>query len=90
MKIKLPENNFGSSPKDEVKDLILNWFKKMNSKAGHVMDQRNLLQSVSMKLNPKQDKVADEAINELVQDGLIEVKDNKLLVLTEKGVDHIY
>jgi len=90
MKIKMPNNDFTSSPKDDVRDMILGWFKRNNSDVGHVMDERNLQHSIVMKLNPKQKKVFDETINELVKDGLIEIKNDKLLVLTEKGVDYIY
>lgn len=90
MKINIPNNDFASSPKDDVRNMILDWFKRNNSDVGHVMDERNLLHSILMKLNPKQNKVFDEAIDELVKDGLIEIKNNKLLILTKKGVNHIY
>ncbi len=91
MKINIQNiQDLSSSPKDEVKDKIMSWFKKSNSDVGHVMDERNLLQSIYMKLNPKQKNVLEEAIDELVQNDLIEIKNDKLLVLTEKGVDLIY
>lgn len=91
MKINIQNiQDLSSSPKDEVKDKIMSWFKKSNSDVGHVMDERNLLQSIYMKLNPKQKNVFDEAIEELVQNEFITIKDEKLLVLTEKGVDSIF
>lgn len=91
MKINIQNiQDLSSSPKDEVKDKIMSWFKKSNSDVGDVMDERNLLQSIYMKLNPKQKNVFDEAIEELVQNEFITIKDEKLLVLTEKGVDSIF
>lgn len=87
--INLPEK-IDSSPKEDVKNMILSWFKETNSKAGHTLDQRNFLHSIQLKLNPKQEEKINEAVNDLVEEGLVEINEIKSIVLTEKGVDAIY
>ncbi len=75
------------SPKNEVKDMFMKWFQKHNI-VGQIMSKQDIVQNILTKINAKQEDALASAINELKQDGLIEVKEDGLtLSLTQKGVD---
>lgn len=60
------------------------WFKKNNS-VGYVMSKQDMVRNILTKLNAKQESSLEEAINELKNEGLIEVKeDGVTLVLIKK------
>ena len=72
------------TPKNEVKQMFRNWFKKRNE-AGQVMTKQDVINSVLKNLNKEQDKFLEEAMDEMVQEGLIEVQeDGVTLVLRRK------
>ena len=77
-----------SSPTQEIKNSILNWFRGNNCDVGHVISDKHLLH-MSINWNPKKKKAIEGAIKELINEGLIEDHSNGF-ALTEKGVDHIY
>lgn len=68
--------------------MFMNWFKSSRAVAGHVMGKADVIKNVLKKLDSKQDKIFEKAMNELKSDGLIEVQeDGVTLVLTQKGAD---
>lgn len=74
--------------KKEVQEIIMGWFRKTNSRAGDVLPQRSL--NFDIKLNPKQQDEFINAVEDLINQGLIEFAENKGLRLTKQGVDFIY
>ena len=75
------------TPKDEVKNMFMNWFRK-NRNVGQIMSKQNVIKNVLTKLDIKQNKVLDVAMNDLKKSGLIETQeDGVTLVLTQKGFD---
>ncbi len=83
--------NSSNNPKDRVKNCILDWFRKMNAEAGNVLSPRQFNSLIlQCNFNPKEKKVIHEVINELVDEGLIEIKDQEKFVLTKKGEDFLY
>ncbi|DAB27366.1 MAG: hypothetical protein A2513_11155 [Sulfurimonas sp. RIFOXYD12_FULL_33_39] len=71
------------TPKNEVKEMFINWFKK-NNNIGQIMTKQDVVQNILTKLNAKQDDALEEAMNELKKDGLFEIKeDGVTLVLTK-------
>jgi len=77
------------TPKDEVKEMFRNWFKK-NHSVGQVMSKQNVIKDILTKLDSKQNKVLDVAMNELKSSGFMEVKDDGVtLVLTQIGFDSL-
>lgn len=70
--------------------MFMNWFKSAKAAEGHVMGKQDVINNVLRKLDSKQDKIFERAMNELKSDGIIEVKeDGVTLVLTQKGADFI-
>lgn len=77
------------TPKDEVKEMFKAWFRK-NRKVGKVMSKQSVVKDILTKLDTKQNKVLDIAMNELKSSGFIETKeDGVTLVLTQKGFDSL-
>ncbi|QOY51990.1 hypothetical protein [Candidatus Sulfurimonas baltica] len=77
------------APKNEVKEMFINWFKK-NNNVGQIMSKQDVVKNILTKLDAKQNDALEKAMNELKRDGLIEVKeDGVTLVLTQKGSDSI-
>lgn len=77
------------SPKNEVKEMFMSWFKK-NKSVGQIMSKQDVVQNILTKINAKQEDALETAMKELKREGLIEVKeDGVTLVLTQKGVDSI-
>lgn len=84
-----PKNNIDLNPKNEVKDMFIQWFKKNNS-VGCVMSKQDVVRNILTKLNAKQEDSLEEAMKELKCEGLIDVQeDGVTLALTQKGVDFI-
>lgn len=77
-----------------MEELILQQFEKQNSKAGHILTMKNLQFGLFLKLNPKQQDEAENAINSLIAKGFIvcEVGKNSpdCIMLTEIGFDKLY
>jgi predicted transcriptional regulator len=78
---------------NKIGSAILFQFAKLNSKVNHIIDERWIHHNLMKTLNPKEQILVNEAINELVQQGLV-TKDNRngafCVVLTEKGFNEIY
>jgi len=77
-----------STSVEEVKERILSWFRDRKCKAGDVMGFRDVTM-LSIGLNPKQNDVLESAINELIEEGFINILE-KGWELTQQGVDRIY
>jgi len=72
------------TPKNEVKQMFRAWFKKRNE-AGQIMTKQDVINTVLKNLNKEQDKFLEEAMDEMVAEGLIEVQeDGVTLVLRRK------
>ncbi|CAB1063444.1 hypothetical protein D1BOALGB6SA_8227 [Olavius sp. associated proteobacterium Delta 1] len=83
-------NKFAESdPKEKIKQDILGQFKSINADVGHVLPPNWLPAIYIPSLNPKEKAVLQEAIDELISEGLVVSKGDNL-ALTEKGVDAIY
>lgn len=68
--------------------MFMNWFKSSRAAAGHVMTKQDVINAILKKIDSKQDRPFTLAMEELKNDGLIDVKeDGVTLVLTEKGAD---
>lgn len=70
--------------------MFMNWFKSRQAVAGHVMSKQDVITHILRKLDSKQDRPFQIAMNELQNDGLIEIKeDGVTLVLTQKGAERL-
>ena len=79
-----------ATQKEEIKTLFINWFRGCRAREGHIMTKQDVINNVLRKLDSKQDKTFTKAMDELKNDGLIEVQDDGVtLVLTLKGADFI-
>ncbi len=79
------KNNIDKVPINEVKEMFMAWFKKRNS-VGQIMTKQDVVQNILTKLNAKQNDALKEAMDELIKEQLIEVKeDGVTLVLTQLG-----
>jgi len=88
-KLKPKKSNVEINPKDEVKEMFLDWFRK-NRKTTKVMKKESVVRDILRKLDSKQNKVLDIAMEELKTSGLIEVEsDGVTLVLTDLGLESI-
>jgi hypothetical protein len=77
------------SIKDEIKEMFKSWFKKHNS-VGQVMTKQDVIRNILTKVGPKQDNDFEDAMNELVREGLFEVQaDGVTLVLTQQGAESV-
>jgi len=77
------------APKNEVKEMFLQWFKKRNI-IGQVMSKQDVVSSVIAKLDAKQNDALEKAMDELINNGFIEVQeDGVTLVLTQRGSEFI-
>jgi len=86
----LPKNKkIDLTPRNEVKEMFINWFKK-NKNVGQVMTKQDVVRNILTKLDAKQNDALEAAMNELKKDGLIEVKEDGFsFVLTQTGADSI-
>ena len=79
-----------TTAKDEVKAMFLGWFKKNKAAAGHIMSKQDVVTHVLKKLDKKQDSALEQAMDELKRSGLIETKeDGVILMLTQKGAEQL-
>jgi len=87
---KFPKDKpLDTAPKNEVKEMFLQWFKKRNS-VGQIMSKQDVVSNVIAKLDAKQNDALKKAMDELINNGFIEVQDDGLtLVLTQRGSDFI-
>jgi hypothetical protein len=88
MKIESFRKSFKPSPKNDIKNTILGWFRSNNCNAGHVFTDKDLF-NLSINWNPKQMDSCKNVVKELLSEGLIQ-DHPKGLALTAKGVDQIY
>lgn len=89
VKISNIVGSFGnSSPVQNVKKYILDWFRKNNCDVGHVIAEQHIFH-MSISWNPKEKNALSDAIDELKKEGLVEDHENGL-ALTKEGVDYIY
>ncbi|WP_156901602.1 hypothetical protein [Azohydromonas australica] len=72
-----------------VKSEILDYFRERNADVGHALHAPAFNFQRIMRWNPKQKAALDEAVAELIADGLVE-SDGSTVVLTKRGVDLIY
>ena len=73
------------TPKNEVKQMFRNWFKKRNE-AGQIMTKQDVINSVLKNLNKEQDKFLEEAMSEMVAEGLIEVQEDGVTLVLKRKV----
>lgn len=70
--------------------MFMNWFKIRKAVAGHIMSKQDVITHILKKLDSKQDRPFQIAMDELKNDGVIETKeDGVTLVLTQKGSDRL-
>jgi predicted transcriptional regulator len=77
------------TPKEKVKKDILKKFKDINAKENHVIPGRWLSLLYFPNLNPKEKRVFDEAIDELIKEEIV-IPAHNTIKLTKKGVYTIY
>ena len=77
---------------NRVKQLILERFRETKADVGHIIPPNWIITILGPELNPKEKAQLQPAIQELVDEGLVELKGKRkdTLALTQKGVDHIY
>jgi len=89
-KAPLKKESLETTQKNEIKTLFINWFRGCRALEGHIMTKQDVINNVLRKLDSKQDKIFTKAMDELKNEGLIEVQeDGVTLVLTQKGADFI-
>lgn len=79
---------------EDLKEVILEQFRKTNSKAGHIVMMRNFNNGIMRNLNPEEQKLFIDAANELINEGIVtyekEGMGGDVLRLTEKGYSELY
>ena len=73
------------TPKNEVKQMFRDWFKKRNE-AGQIMTKQDVINSILKKLNKEQDKFLEEAMSEMVFEGLIEIQEDGVTLVLKRKV----
>ena len=73
------------TPKNEVKQMFRNWFKKRNE-AGQIMTKQDVVNSVLKNLTKEQDKFLQDAMDEMVHEGLIEVQEDGVTLVLKRKV----
>ena len=73
------------TPKNEVKQMFRNWFKKRNE-VGHIMTKQDVINTVLKNLTKEQDKFLEEAMQEMVHEGLIEVQEDGVTLVLKRKV----
>lgn len=70
--------------------MFINWFKIRKAVAGHIMSKQDVITHILKKIDSKQDRPFQIAMDELKNDGVIEIKeDGVTLVLTQKGSERL-
>lgn len=87
---KFPKDKpLDAAPKNEVKEMFLLWFKKHNT-VGQVMSKQDVVSNVIAKLDAKQNDALKKAMDELINNGFINVQsDGVTLELTQRGSEFI-
>lgn len=78
---------------ENIKEDILNNFREIKADVGHVFNFRWFNQIYLTGLNPKEKKNVVDAVNQLIESGLVTHEERGgflMLKLTEAGVDAIY
>ena len=69
--------------------MFYNWFRK-NRKIGQIMTKQDVVTQILTKLDSKQNKALEVAMNELQESGFMEMQsDGVSLKLCEKGFDSL-
>jgi len=76
----------------QIQELVFDLFRNTNSRSGHIIMMRTVNFSIYDKLNPKEQDIFSNSVNELIQKGYLiyESGSPECLRLTEKGYDRIY
>ncbi len=82
---KNTKNKIDVTPKNEVKQMFRDWFKKRNE-AGQIMTKQDVIDAVIKKLTKSQDKFLKEAMDEMVFEGLIEIQEDGVTVVLKRKV----
>ena len=70
--------------------MFMTWFKSSKAVAGHIMTKQDVIRAILKKLDSKQDRPFQIAMDELKHDGIIEIKeDGVTVVLTQKGAEKL-
>jgi hypothetical protein len=90
-----PEETISTTPmktKAQIQEMVLDFFRRTHSRAGHVVHMNVFRQNLLYKLNPKEQELYATGLNELITKGYIlhETSIPECLRLTEKGYDRIY
>lgn len=85
-------HNNTMTQKEKISELIFDEFRKTNCRAGHIVMMRVFRFSLLPKLNPKEQDLFIEVVNDLISNGYIEYEKSspECLRLTKKGYVHIY
>ncbi|MFZ4863967.1 hypothetical protein ACL9RF_17480 [Sphingobacterium sp. Mn56C] len=77
---------------EQIGKLVMNAFEKQHSKSGHIVMMRNINHNILQKLNPVEGNLFADAINSLIEQGLItyEQEPVECLRLTYKGYEQLY
>ncbi len=68
--------------------MFMTWFKSSRALEGHIMTKQDVINGILKKLGPKEDRPFQLAMDELKNDGIIEMKeDGVTLLLTAKGAN---
>ena len=73
------------TPKNEVKQMFRNWFKKRND-TGQIMTKQDVINTVLKNLTKEQDKFLQDAMDEMVAEGLIEVQEDGVTLVLKRKV----
>jgi len=73
------------TPKNEVKQMFLDWFKKRNE-PGQIMAKQDVINTVIKKLTKNQDKFLKDAMDEMVFEGLIEIQEDGVTIVLKRKV----
>jgi hypothetical protein len=78
---------------EQAKEFIMDWFCQRKSRVGDAMSESDIIHYKNDIRNPKIANLLIKAINELVGEGLLEIKKaifGECCALTQKGYDAIY
>ena len=76
-----------TTPKNEVKEMFMAWFRR-HKQVGQIMNKLDVAREIIKKLDKPQNEALEEAMNELVREGLFEIQaDGVTLVLTAEGAE---
>ena len=73
------------TPKNEVKQMFRDWFKKRNE-PGQIMAKQDVINTVIKKLTKNQDKFLKDAMDEMVFEGLIEIQEDGVTIVLKRKV----